>query len=779
MGSAPAESGGDPGKSQRVPLRALSMPLTALALGSAAFLITLSLAVQGVLPAGAASVLAPAWLVAVASSAWLTLRRAGAIASPRPLLRSHGFWLIVLLAALELPMLGAFGLIDPWETHYAEVAREMLARGDFISTWWAHQRWFMSKPVLSFWLEALAMSALGVETAPGWMLGDGVGPFSRPEWAVRLPGALFALVGCSLLYRGVSAQVGRHGGLAAAVVLATAAQWAIAARHALTDTPFVGALTGCFGLLLLAWKTPEGARLTGYRLELGRARLTVHAGWLLIACISCAVGAQLVLLLSLNLDLDLSAASPRWAVTADVLMAGSPGNCGLPSQPACVAQPLAHPALTPALQALGWGTLLLALVCNVARERRVRRLLLLGAWFCMGLATLGKGAAGFVLPLAVAGVSRVTAGRWREILRSELAAGGVLFVLLVAPWYVAMFARHGRIIFDELVLRHMLSRALDHLHDTNAGADVGFRYYVWQLGYALFPWTGLVPAALLSACVRRADRPRALVRLLDFALLWLVLTFALFSVMGTKFHHYILPAVPALGLLVGLYLVERWHAPPEDHHHAAVAHALGLGGALLLMRVGADLILPIGAGLPGAARLLHLVSYQYHRSWPAELDVRGALCAFTVVGSMICLGLASARWRRGLITLQFGVSVAFAVWLGQSYLPRLGPSFGQRQVIEAFYRDRTSVSEPLIAYQLNWKGENFYTGNHLAIFISSGKALQRYLRERRETSPVLHVVLETQRVGRLRAELGAVHAFDVLTDRLQSDKICLVRVRLR
>jgi 4-amino-4-deoxy-L-arabinose transferase-like glycosyltransferase len=771
--------GSDPARTQRVALRALSAPLAALALGGSAFGITLSLAVQGVLPAGATSVLAPALLVAVVMAAWMTLRRAGAIGSQRPLLRRHGFWLVVLLATLELPMLGAFGLIDPWESHYAEVAREMLARSDFISTWWAHQGWFMSKPVLSFWLEALSMSALGVDPAPGRMLGDGVAPLARPEWAVRLPGALFALVGCSLLYRGVSAHVGRHGGFAAAVVLATAAQWTIAARHALTDTPFVGALAGCFGLLLLAWNTPESARLAGYRLELGRASFTVHAGWLLIACLSCAVGAQLWLLLSLNLDLDLAVAPPRLAVVADTLMAGSPGNCGLPSQPACVVQPLAHPGLTPALQALGWGAILLMLAVRVARERRVRRLLLLAAWFCMALATLGKGAAGFVLPLAVAGVSRVMAGRWRELLRSELAVGGVLFVLLVAPWYVAMYARHGRIIFDELVLRHMLGRALDHLHDTNRGEDVSFRYYVWQLGYAMFPWTGLVPAALMSACVRRADRPRALVRVLDFALLWLVLAFALFSVMGTKFHHYILPAVPALGLLVGLYLVERWNAPPEGRHRAAVAHVLGLGGALLLMRVGADLILPIGNGLPGPARLFHLVSYQYNRAWPAELDVRGALLSVTIAGSAISLGLASARWRRGLISLQLGVSVAFAVWIGHSYLPQLGPSFGQRQVIEAFYRDRTSVSEPLIAYQLNWKGENFYTGNHLAIFVSSGKALQRYLRERRETNPVLHVVLETQRVKHLRAELGAVQAFDVLTDRRQSDKICLVRVRLR
>jgi hypothetical protein len=42
----------------------------------------------------------------------------------------------------------------------------------------------------------------------------------------------------------------------------------------------------------------------------------------------------------------------------------------------------------------------------------------------------------------------------------------------------------------------------------------------------------------------------------------------------------------------------------------------------------------------------------------------------------------------------------------------------------------------------------------------------------------LHVVLETRRLKRLRAELGPTDGFDVLTDRRQSDKICLVRVRL-
>ena len=59
--------------------------------------------------------------------------------------------------------------------------------------------------------------------------------------------------------------------------------------------------------------------------------------------------------------------------------------------------------------------------------------------------------------------------------------GVVLGGSLVLPWYVATWVRHGRLFFDELVLRHMIGRTLDHLHDTNAGDDVSFRYYVAQL----------------------------------------------------------------------------------------------------------------------------------------------------------------------------------------------------------------------------------------------------------------------------------------------------------
>ncbi|HEX3854269.1 MAG TPA: glycosyltransferase family 39 protein, partial [Polyangiaceae bacterium] len=69
-----------------------------------------------------------------------------------------GFWLVLLNILLYVPLLGSYSLSDPWEAHYGEVSREMLARDDWISLWWAQDGWFWSKPVLDFWLQGLGFS---------------------------------------------------------------------------------------------------------------------------------------------------------------------------------------------------------------------------------------------------------------------------------------------------------------------------------------------------------------------------------------------------------------------------------------------------------------------------------------------------------------------------------------------------------------------------------------------------------------------------------------------
>src|SRR3982750_3921395 len=95
---------------------------------------------------------------------------------------------------LYIPFAGSYGLWDPWETHYSEVARQMTRRGDFISLWWPgsprDQAEFWSKPVLTFWIMSIGMHLAGVGL-PGGTPGE-MALTHRAEWAVRVP---FCLLG--------------------------------------------------------------------------------------------------------------------------------------------------------------------------------------------------------------------------------------------------------------------------------------------------------------------------------------------------------------------------------------------------------------------------------------------------------------------------------------------------------------------------------------------------------------------------------------------------------
>ena len=62
-------------------------------------------------------------------------------AGARGVIASTGFAALVFL-----PWLGAVGLWDPWEPHYAEVARQMIVRDDYVYPYW-ESAYFFSKPV--------------------------------------------------------------------------------------------------------------------------------------------------------------------------------------------------------------------------------------------------------------------------------------------------------------------------------------------------------------------------------------------------------------------------------------------------------------------------------------------------------------------------------------------------------------------------------------------------------------------------------------------------------
>ncbi len=79
------------------------------------------------------------------------------------------------------------------------------------------------------------------------------------------------------------------------------------------------------------------------------------------------------------------------------------------------------------------------------------------------------------------------------------------------------------------------------------------------MGYGFFPWVALLPVAfgrivskLGSTKLVARGQPDGLEpinarRKLDlFLLVWFVVTFATFTLIVTKFHHYVFPALPPL-----------------------------------------------------------------------------------------------------------------------------------------------------------------------------------------------------------------------------------------
>ncbi len=897
-------------------LSELAPALGLLGASAIAFGLSLWMAQAALISAFVAAVAVPGTFLAAVASFFHVGHRLGPyrkdeLGNARPLHARHGFWVIALGALLYMPALGTFSLWDPWETHYGEVAREILSRDDWVSLWWAQDGWFWSKPILNFWIQALAMGSLGTHFQPDQMLlGAGGAASAHPEWVVRTPNVLMTLAAMYLLYKGVAKVFGRRAGMLGAVVLATMPDWYFLAHQTMTDMPFVAAMTAAMGLLLYGLNTDEDARVRLYEISAFGKTFRVSL-WHLVfgAVLVCAIP-QILYLLSRNVELVVFGDGPKgFRAHWDEFRSGSPGNCGLPGNEACnmhspasltrgdawwsesrrgalVAALLRLPmAFEPAMQALVWSGILGSMLYLNWGERRVRRLVYIAAWLAAAIATMAKGPAGFGLPIICAFAYVATKKRWNELLRFELVSGLLVILVVALPWYVAMYVRHGSPFTDRLIFHDMFNRAFSHVHDTNEGDDTGIRYYVWQLGYATFPWAGLVPLGLLWG-FRRSDSAIARVfqRARDAAqealpeapsgaavgdasvmlLMWFLFAYALFTFMGTKFHHYIFPAVPPAAMLVGIVLDDMLGESPaiparrlgsylaglamaallavlglsklwpgsvfgakpaadatgstlpalvlfgvgvavfaatvlllgarssaalsrasddeealRRQHEERMLGAAAVAGALVSLLVGRDLAIKASPSeVSGGVRLLQLFTYNYKRPWPDSLDFSAVLGAFTLVAAMIGLVLAVRALRRHAVVLACAFATLWAVWGLDVYMTALSPHWGQHELIEAYYRDRSGPNDTLVAYQMNWKGENFYTGNRVPAFVSTGATFQTWLKKEREKgTKVLYLVTEHSRLSGLRSEVGA-KSYKELTDKALCNKFVLVRAEL-
>jgi 4-amino-4-deoxy-L-arabinose transferase-like glycosyltransferase len=218
-----------------------------------------------------------------------------------------------------------------------------------------------------------------------------------------------------------------------------------------------------------------------------------------------------------------------------------------------------------------------------------------------------------VVTLAI--VDRSASWLWR--LRP--LSGVIWMMLLVLPWFIAIFWRAGETFFADSIGGDMLSKvAAQESH----GAPPG----VYLLLFWVTFWPGAPLAGMAAPAAWRARRePGA-----QFLLAWLIPSWIVFEAVLTKLPHYVLPLYPAIAILTIGALERRvlsrswlrrgaawWFLVP------ALASVIAVVAAIMLTRQPVFLAWPFIAG----ALIFGLFAWWLYDDNRAELSLLNAVVA--------------------------------------------------------------------------------------------------------------------------------------------------------
>jgi 4-amino-4-deoxy-L-arabinose transferase-like glycosyltransferase len=197
---------------------------------------------------------------------------------------------------------------------------------------------------------------------------------------------------------------------------------------------------------------------------------------------------------------------------------------------------------------------------------------------------------------------------------------GLMWTLvLVLPWFVAIFWRAGETFFTDSIGGDMLSKlAAQESH----GAPPGLYLLLFWITF----WPGAPLAGMATPAVWRARRePGA-----QFLLAWLVPSWIVFELVLTKLPHYVLPLYPAIAILTAGALERRvlsrswlrrgsawWFAIPT------LTSVIAVVGAIALTRQPEFLAWPFAA----AAMILGLFAWWLYDDNRAERSLLNAVVA--------------------------------------------------------------------------------------------------------------------------------------------------------
>ena len=179
--------------------------------------------------------------------------------------------LVVVLLIMRFASLGAYPLMDTTEARYAEIGREMVISGDWVTPT-LNKKPFWAKPPLSFWLTAASLRVFG-----------------NSEFAARIPHFLISLLTMALTFTLACRMFGRQTAWLSVLILLTSGLFYATMALVMTDETLAFTVTLALAAFFLSIHSERRAS----RLVWG---YTFFAGLGLSLLAKGPVGAVLILL---------------------------------------------------------------------------------------------------------------------------------------------------------------------------------------------------------------------------------------------------------------------------------------------------------------------------------------------------------------------------------------------------------------------------------------------------------------------------------------------------
>ena len=224
------------------------------------------------------------------------------------------------------------------------------------------------------------------------------------------------------------------------------------------------------------------------------------------------------------------------------------------------------------------------------RKRQVVYMLIF--WASFGVAMLAKGPAPLPLILAPLFFYFVIFRQWKLVPRLLPIAGVVIFLIIVLAWPTLLANRLAQAGGETNTMAFWKREFVDRFFGGLGGSSKPSYYYLHVMLQFILPWSLFLPMALAAPFYKIWDEKQ---ETMLFLWLWFAGGVAIMSLSSGKRMHYIMPAMPAMAILVGILFEDM--AFSHDAYTARFARNMLLfhGGAIVAGAIG----VPVYAALEG------------------------------------------------------------------------------------------------------------------------------------------------------------------------------------